>query len=238
MNAINFPAKSTEEWVKASLGNDFVHVKELGRNPNVLIFLHGLGGNGSHHMGLWDYLPSNTVLITPNAPIEMSPYSFAWYFQIKDDVVHTDLLLNSAASLKALIDKLPVFLGQDIGSVLVAGYSQGGTMSVTYPLLYPESIDFSGCFCGYIAKDDAISITPEIVSKTNFFWWHGKKDFENNFYLAERGTKELRNNGANLNFIVDPHLGHTVPIYAIEELIRWWTDLSLPENDALLNQEK
>lgn len=192
--------------------------------PNVMIWMHGLGGHGlpyNMHKPLMQ-VPDNTVIITPDGPFQLgNKFSFAWFLQIKDDVVRTDMILESTSYLNELVRRLPEFLNFEVGNILLAGYSQGGTMAVTYPFLYPESVHHSACFAGYIANAPEIPIT-DAVNGTKFWWWHGERDNDNDFYLAEWGVEKLRGIKANLTFIADPNGAHCVYSKSFRDMIKWW----------------
>lgn len=203
-----------------------------GKNPDVLIFTHGLGGNGyetmNHTKKLLEYVPArprgNFILLTPHAPIHQwgAPKggNRAWFFQVRDDEIKLNLLEQSLDALDRWIDQLRrgVILGLKPRSVCLAGFSQGGTVSVSYPLMYPKKVDYAGCFAGYIPRD--LKVAPA-KDYGRMLWGHGTEDYCNDYYLAEWGFPQLKALGVDFLHMHDP-VGHMVhPRWFNEMLVQW-----------------
>ena len=196
---------------------------------NAMVFLHGLGGNHQEAATYLRYLlqschnvPGNTIFICPEAPISTGyGDGRAWYFQIKDDLVKTDLLLSSLAKLKEFIATLPFLVDAPLGSVCLSGFSQGGTMSVAYPLVYPDhAIDYFGCFSGYVPLNLPLG-TPSLLGYGNILWGHGTEDYENPYYLATAGIQTLKSLGVVPTHVHNP-VGHMVHPSWMEQLFSLW----------------
>lgn len=193
---------------------------EFSRRP-LVVFLHGLGGSmeTSKH-GLPEIFTSRgAIVVFPDGTFPCFPDSVVarrWYTQLNDDLVTTDRALESIHALHQLIEMLRGL--HNPSKIILAGFSQGGTMSVTYPLVYPKNVDVSVCFSGYIIADPQIPIAADVVKGTKFIWFHGTEDDDNPYYLATRGVDALRNAGADVT--LHTHAGgHWVPVEGLDALV-------------------
>jgi predicted esterase len=168
------------------------------------------------------------IVLTPHAPIGFNKDQpkggpRAWYYQIEDDMVRLDLLGYSLQALDFLIQDIKS--GKELGvkprTLCLAGFSQGGTISVSYPLVYPGKIDYAGNFAGYIPRNLPVNanVNPKLYGR--LLWGHGTEDYCNDYYLAEWGFPQLEVLGVDFIHMHDP-VGHTVlPRWFNEMLVQW-----------------
>jgi predicted esterase len=146
-----------------------------------------------------------------------------WYWQIQDDMIQLPVLENSLLSLNHMIQEIRS--GKELGtkpkSICLAGFSQGGTVAVSYPLVYPDSIDYAGNFAGYIPRGLPVNDRVDPKRYGRLLWGHGTRDYCNDYYLAEWGFPQLDVLGVDYIHMHDP-VGHTVhPRWFNEMLIQW-----------------
>jgi len=191
--------------------------------PNILVFLHGLGGTAETCLAqAVDFLEHskhrNTMVVCPRGLLETGfGNSRAWYWQIKDAVIHTHQLVASMIGIKELMDNLHT--KYPASNIMIAGFSQGGTMAVSVPILYPDLVSHVACFSGYIP--DGIVVPASFPGKTKVFWGHGTKDAENPYFLAERGVSDLALYDVDCYFRAES-VGHTVTQEGIDAALKWW----------------
>lgn len=200
--------------------------KGFSGSPNILVFLHGLGGEGASMYRALQHalprnLPSDFLLVAPDAPIIMPHGGCAWYYQIKDDTIRLPLLMESLKTLHTFLQELVSDLNPK--SICLAGFSQGGTVSVSYPLVYPYNhVDYFGCFSGYVPLDLPIA-SPLESGYGRFLWGHGTQDYENPYRLAEIGLNTLRSLGVTPTHLHAP-IGHTMAPEWLERLFAEWME--------------
>ena len=95
------------------------------RSPNIVIFLHGLGGNLTH----WSQTKlANTHVIRMDLP------GYGYSDPIPSDIPTSQLLTFYAEKISQFIE------AKKLKNVLLAGHSMGGQIAVHTALLYPEKI--------------------------------------------------------------------------------------------------
>lgn len=136
-----------------------------------IIWLHGLGADGSDFAGIVPelHLPDTLAIrfLFPHAP--SIPVSInngfvmpAWYDILEADVgkrVDVDQLVQSAAEIHKLIDQLRKE-GFRSTRILLAGFSQGGAVALQAALTYPEPLGGVLSLSSYFASADTITPHP------------------------------------------------------------------------------
>jgi phospholipase/carboxylesterase len=179
----------------------------------VAVLLHGRGSDKDDLQSLRPSLPEDWTLVTPRAPFPSEPWGygrgFAWYRYIEEDRVHTDTLLESLALLDDFLGALPSAIGFQPRRIVMGGFSQGGTVSMSYALTRPGSVaavlNFSGFLPAAVDVDESGAKPP----RTPIFWGHGTGDPSIPIGLAERGRNRLRRAGAAL-LALDYGIGHWI----------------------------
>lgn len=155
--------------------HDYSRDPENGRKPETLVvFMHGYGSSGDlmrQYVGelLGPMLP-NAKLHFPDAPVQMGFNNHSW-FELRDVIDRQDdigLLRRTAQErapatareLNDYITKIAAEAGLPENRVVIAGFSQGGTMAV-YTGLSRET-EVAGVFA---ISGGALDLVPEIKSK-------------------------------------------------------------------------
>ncbi|MDT8427615.1 MAG: alpha/beta hydrolase [Pseudomonadales bacterium] len=151
-----------------------------------IIWLHGLGADGSDFAGIVPelHLPETLAIrfLFPHAP--SIPVSInngfvmpAWYDILDADVgrrVDVEQLQQSAAKIHQLIDQLRQD-GISSNRILLAGFSQGGAVVLQAALTYPEPLGGVLSLSSYFASADTIKPHPANVA-IPIRLCHGRQD--------------------------------------------------------------
>jgi phospholipase/carboxylesterase len=192
---------------------DLAPASHASATTTVAVLLHGRGSDKSDLQGLRPLLPEDWALVTPRAPFPGEPWGygpgFAWYRYIADDHVEMDTLQQSLGVLDEFLGALPRLAGVDAPRVVLGGFSQGGTVSMSYALTRPHAVaavlNFSGFLPAAVHLDESGASPPSIP----IFWGHGTGDPAIPIGLAEKGRNRLRRAGAKL-VVRDFRIGHWI----------------------------
>ena len=120
----------------------------------VAVLLHGRGSHKGDLQGLAPLLPSNWALVTPQAPFVGAPWGYgpgwAWYRHAGENRLIEDTLNSSMASLDDFLRALPELLEFTPKSLILGGFSQGGTTSLSYAMTRPGVVDAVWNFSGFV----------------------------------------------------------------------------------------
>lgn len=179
----------------------------------VLVLLHGRGSHRGDLQALRPRLPSDAVLVTPQAPHPGHPWGYgpgwAWYRYLEEDRVDERSLKDSLTVLAGFLAALPDALGIQPGRIILGGFSQGGTTSLAYGLRSPDRVDAVVNFSGFLADSPLVPLDASRVGDLRIFWGHGLRDPSIPHVLAERGRGRLREAGIGLE-ARDYPIGHWI----------------------------
>jgi phospholipase/carboxylesterase len=191
-------------------------------STTVAVLLHGRGSDKNDLQGLRPQLPEDWTLVTPRAPFPGEPWGYgkgyAWYRYIEEDRLDADTLHESLSLLDDFLAALPRTIGVTPERIVLGGFSQGGTTSLSYALTRPGSVaavlNFSGFLPAAIAVDESGANPPS----TPIFWGHGLGDPAIPIGLAERGRNRLRRAHAKL-LTRDFSIGHWIVPEEVEAAV-------------------
>jgi phospholipase/carboxylesterase len=191
-------------------------------STTVAVLLHGRGSDKNDLQGLRPQLPEDWTLVTPRAPFPGEPWGYgkgyAWYRYIEEDRLDADTLHESLSLLDDFLAALPRTIGVTPERIVLGGFSQGGTTSLSYALTRPGSVtavlNFSGFLPAAIAVDESGANPPS----TPIFWGHGLGDPAIPIGLAERGRNRLRRARAKL-LTLDFSIGHWIVPEEVEAAV-------------------
>ena len=162
---------------------------ETQKDPDAaIIWLHGLGADGSDFVPIIDQLqlPGDLAVrfIFPNAP--MRPITInqgyqmpGWYDISSYSIVEEEDeagIRESSAILKQLCEEQEA-AGIDSSRIVIAGFSQGGAIALHCGCRYPRPLAGIMALSTYLALpdqlDDEIS---ECITETPVFMAHGRED--------------------------------------------------------------
>jgi phospholipase/carboxylesterase len=206
--------------------DDVIVTRNPGARPGgpVAVLLHGRGSNRHDLPQLAPGFPDDWTLVTPEAPHPGMPWGYgpgsAWYRYVREDQVVGDTLTDSLAALDGLMERLPEIVGGEPSTVVLGGFSQGGTSSLAWSFTRPGRVAAAINFSGFLVDDPAIELTPEAVGRTPVFWGHGTADPAIPFALAERGRGRLGELGADLTS-KDYAMGHGISPEELRDAVAW-----------------
>jgi phospholipase/carboxylesterase len=204
------------------LDHDVSPASRATESPTVAVLLHGRGSDKHDLQGLRPQLPDDWTLLTPRAPFPGEPWGYgkgyAWYRYIEEDRVDADTLLESLALLDEFLAALPRTLGITPGRIVLGGFSQGGTTSLSYALTRPGSVAAVLNFSGFLPAAIAVDETGANPPSTPIFWGHGLGDPAIPIGLAERGRNRLRRARAPL-LTRDFSIGHWIVPEEVEAAV-------------------
>jgi len=179
----------------------------------VAVLLHGRGSHRGDLQALRPHLPASWVLLTPQAPHPGHPWGYgpgwAWYRYLSEDRVEDATLTWSLSALDAFLGGLPKTLGFTPGRLILGGFSQGGTSSLSYALTRPGRVDGVLNFSGFLVDSPLVSDEHLGSSTTPVFWGHGTRDPNIPHRLAVKGRGRLEEAGAALASR-DYEIGHWI----------------------------
>lgn len=191
---------------------------------SVIVLLHGRGSDRFDLLGLGRGLPAGAIIVTPQAPFPGAPWGYgpgwAWYRYLGDDRPEPESFEESQKLLEAFLIGLPDELGVRPGHLVLAGFSQGGTMSLAQGLRRPGAIPSVINFSGFLANHPSVVVTPETVRGTRIFWGHGVDDPAIPFAFATAGRARLSEAGADLT-AEDFPIAHSISPEELQAARRW-----------------
>jgi len=188
----------------------------------VAVLLHGRGSHKGDLQGLQPMLPASWTVVTPEAPFPSAPWGYgdgsAWYRYVEDDRVVPETLDQSLAKLDDFLGELTRVVGFQPGSIVLGGFSQGGTTSLAYALSRPGAVAVALNFSGFLVEDAALDESGSAPPETPIFWGHGVADPAIPITLADKGRARLRNAGAKL-VAEDYRIGHWIVAEEVEAAV-------------------
>lgn len=191
--------------------------REASEGGPIAVLLHGRGSDERDLQGLSSLVPADWTLVTPRAPHPAGPWGYgpgwAWYQHVRENQVAPETIDASLRALDDFLDQLPSILDREPGPIILGGFSQGGTISLSYSLSRPgrvaAALDFSG-FLEASADLSNASVAPPI------FWGHGLMDPAVSHTLAISGRARLAE--AGIEFTArDYAIGHWIVPEEIDE---------------------
>ena len=204
-----------------------------------IIWLHGLGADGSDFAGIVPELklPPSLALrfIFPHAPsipvtINNGFVMPAWYDIVDADVgrkVDEVQLLESAAAVHKLIDEQAA-LGIRSERIILAGFSQGGAVVIQAALTYPQPLAGLLSLSSYFAT--AETIRPHPANKAipvNIC--HGMQDPVVAEQLGRSSKDLLIAMGYHPEYHTYP-MQHSVCLEEVHDISKWMQQLLMPSS--------
>jgi len=185
---------------------------------NVIILLHGYGGDGNDISMLtlnWKrYLP-NTIFLCPNGHevCPINPNGFQWFDLTNDDQSYIlDQAKKAEVKLNQFIKEVKKKFKLENDKICLSGFSQGCMMSINLGL---TSIEKFNCIIGFSGK--IINIQDLQLRKknlTNVLLIHGENDeIVSPSHLLEAKDFFIRNS-INIETHLIKNCGHNIPIEA------------------------
>jgi phospholipase/carboxylesterase len=188
----------------------------------VAVLLHGRGSHKGDLQGLARLLPDDWPLVTPQAPFAGAAWGYgqgwAWYRYMGENRLAEETLTDSLSSLDDFLAALPEVLGFTPGSIVLGGFSQGGTTSMSYALTRPGAVEAAWNFSGFVHAGLELPTGDAAATATPIFWGHGRRDPAIPFSIAASGRLALTE--AGIAFTPSDHdIGHWIVPEEVEEAL-------------------
>lgn len=199
-----------------------------------IILCHGYGANGDDLMGLVPYLAErlpNTAFFAPNAPIEMGFGGFEWFSlndydsNAIDSIGYLDKLVarckEPAEQLRAYINKIQTQYFLTDGDIVLAGFSQGGLLTLytalTHPFPFAGVVGFSSVpivFGGTLHPTSIKRHIPILLT-------HGTADNVIPVKALDLTVSELKHAGEDPETFVSEGLTHGIDEACLESTVEF-----------------
>lgn len=181
------------------------------QGPRLLLLIHGWTGDEN---SMWVFVrnfPSDYWIVAPRAPFATEPSGYSWREMqggsrrppgIED-------LRAAAAGLIELADTYAAENGFAVNQFDVIGFSQGGALTNTLALLFPERVGRAAVLAGFVPSGAEALIETHPLTRKPIFVAHGSLDEMVNIDDARRSIQLLERAGAQVTFCED-EVGHRV----------------------------
>lgn len=208
---------------------------ELTTGPNpthTIIWMHGLGADGNDFVPITEELDLSEVtpirFIFPHAPkqpvtINGGFIMRAWYDIQSADLDHTEDeigLKRSRQLITQLIEKENL-RGISTKNIVLAGFSQGGVMSLFVGLQHTEKLGGIMALSGYLplAREFENNARP-VNHTTPIFMGHGSEDMIVPIQLASKSRQQLITQGYSVEWH-EYSMAHSVCTDEITDISKW-----------------
>ena len=191
----------------------------------VVVLLHGRGSDERDLFPLGKVLHPDATTVSVRAPFEATPWGygpgFAWYRFLGGTVPESASFEAGQQALASYLADLPATLGRTKFSLILGGFSQGGTSSLAYMMRNPGRVAGVVVFSGFLADHPSVAVTAERVGATPIFWGHGTADPAIPFAAAEQGWKQLAAVKAALETHTYRGMTHTISEEELRDAATW-----------------
>lgn len=144
----------------------------------LILLIHGYGSNKEDLFSFATELPKQALIISVQAPTEITFGGYAWY-SITFDADENKF--SDPEEGKESVQKLNVFIDEVINKynvdkqkICMTGFSQGAILSYAYSFTFPEKVQYVTALSGYFNSD--FLIDQPATNNINYFISHGSVD--------------------------------------------------------------
>jgi phospholipase/carboxylesterase len=152
---------------------------EEGRPP-LLLLLHGVGSNEEDLFALAPLVDPRFLVISARGPITLQPGAYAWYhvnWTSQGPVHNPEEAEVSRQGIVTFLDEIAATYGADPDRLYVAGFSQGGAMTVCLASTVPEKLAGAIVMSGRTIPEMEPRIAPtDRLEGLPVFVVHGTED--------------------------------------------------------------
>ena len=134
-----------------------------GRRPPLLLLLHGVGSNELAMASLAGRFDPRFAVVSARAPIDLAPFSFAWFhvtFTDRGPRIDPGEAEAAWTGIASFIDEAVDAYDLDPARVFVAGFSQGGIVGLGTLLTAPEKVAGVVCMSGRLPRGGPAACRP------------------------------------------------------------------------------
>jgi phospholipase/carboxylesterase len=209
---------------------------ETGKNPaGAIIWMHGLGADGNDFVPIVGELGFDSAqavrFVFPHAPMRPVTINNGFVMRAWYDVTFGDLegksrkpdeqgVRDSEAQIGALIER-EVKRGIPAGSIVLAGFSQGGAIALQTGLRYPEKLAGIMALSTYLPLAAALPQEASASNKnTSVFMAHGIFDPVVAYVMGTTSRVTLTGLGYNVEWHEYP-MQHSVCAEEVADIGTW-----------------
>lgn len=176
-----------------------------------LLLLHGWTGDENSMWLFARNLPENLWIAAPRAPHKAQEGGYSWRPLLPGAWGLPSLsdLKPAAEALLRLVDEVSASVGVDAAQFDVAGFSQGGALTNTLALLYPQRIRRAAVLAGFTPGGVDDLLARRVLQGKPFFVAHGAQDNLVPLERARQSVALLKQAGAQVTFC-QADVGHKV----------------------------
>ena len=203
-----------------------VGANPAGSKPPLLILLHGVGSNEQSMAAIAPAFDPRFVVVSVRSPLVLGPNSFAWFhvnFTSGGPVIIAAEAQAGWEMIARFIDEAVTAYGADPGRVFLAGFSQGGIMSLATVLTSPSRIAGVASMSGrllpevlpHVAPPSALRDKPVLIV-------HGTEDEVLGIQFARSARQKLEGLGVSLTY-EEFAMGHQITRESVTVVSSWLT---------------
>jgi phospholipase/carboxylesterase len=199
-------------------------------HPPLLVLFHGYGSNEEDLFGLTPYIDPQFLVLSTRAPIMLMPGMYAWFeigFTPDGVIAVDDVQARHAAHVTAqFVEQATQAYHADPSRVVVAGFSQGGTMAALTALTRPDLVAGAAVLSG-IVPSTIIDELPDRAALINkpFLVIHGTHDQVVSIAHGRASRDFLSQLGVALTYREYP-MAHEINLEALLDLTEWLKTLN------------
>jgi len=196
-----------------------------GRPERLLVFLHGLGADGSDLIGLAPVLGQlfpDTLFVSPDAPwpCDMAPMGRQWFsLQSREPQALLAGAEGARGPLDAFLDAELERHGLDDSRLALFGFSQGCMMALHTALRRPRPAAAVLGFSGHLVAPERLA--AEVTARPPVLLVHGDADEVVPFGALASAEAALRAAGVPVEAHARPGLGHGIDQPGLELAARF-----------------
>lgn len=211
-------------------------ILETSKNPDAsIIWLHGLGANGHDFESIVPELnlpeSLNIRFIFPHAPsmpvtVNGGYVMPAWYDIAGQNILTGEDEVGMRRSQKQIMELIEAEKKKGIPAnrIILAGFSQGGAMTLFAGLRYPQKLAGLMVLSGYLPLPEKLTAElSESNSKTSVFMAHGKQDSVVPFEGARISKEFLLKRGIPVEWH-EYSMAHSLHPQEIKDISNWLQD--------------
>ena len=193
---------------------------KTGEAKTILVLLHGYGSDGQDLIGLaplFADLLDSPLIFAPNAPesCPLNPAGYQWFaLNSGSDLTKLEGIEDAAMTIHVLLESLWAETGLGPEDTMLAGFSQGGMLSLYAGLSRDEALAGIISFSGGLPFDT--SYWPEIESEPPVLLIHGDMDEVVPTMMSITTHDALRVQGISVEKHISPGCPHAIAPDSVE----------------------
>ena len=212
--------------------------RSVGRGAPLLLLLHGFGANEDDLFSLAPYVDGRFLVISPRAPVPLSPVSHAWFnlgFSTEGIVLDPREVDQARAALRQFIGEVVAGYGADPTAVYLLGFSQGAMIGLSLALLHPELVAGVVALSGR-ALPETIAMIPDRTRLAGLpiLLSHGTTDVVLPIHHGRETRRLLSELPVELTYREYP-IGHEISYDLLQDVNAWLTQQLDRFNPTVVN---